>query len=1086
MKTQYLILVLLLAVSFFLHANDDEDYVDNLEKLGTIESNVLDFNIGSPVDTLSPEIQFKLGFLLGSRARLGFKGNFLNQLSDSEDYHNLSYADNNEGAAYYKKYEKKSSLFLWEDIKNELESYFSFRLTRDFHLGFQLGGGINYDHYEKILSEYEFYFNPDGTLNVHQPLDDDHTRSTQIQNGNILLKGGVAFNAEQNALRSLLFNSISASERVAFYINGKGNAEDLVSLHYLGLDSNGFLGEGKNYYSQEVYYQDNSQLAKSYALEADERFNYFSFINHGALNLELDLHEVINGLAYFERFRIYTGLQYHIGLKNYTDIYDQLSTIYYSDVYAHQTNDYNIQKTSYDMNYDLFTGLNLPVFIDFKPIKPLHFYLGYNWDFKSELREYTAQYSEDHLQNGTDQSFVDPLINVNSRDFTSKHTFHFSICHDFTKYLTLALGSEFSLEHNWKSNRFKMKNNTRHYADGSTARGPYAEISDVKNYDEALGDILAPAKRVDFLQTVQPFLRLEFEWVEDIFKLESCWKPTIQWQNQNLADTNMLNLANWEISAILKFSPGKIKKYRDKHKQPFLPGHSRQAKVDKLVILHTNDSHGHPLKFDHFPVKGAGGLPARKTLIERYRKEYMNILVLDAGDLNTGRPESNFFQAIPDIIGYNEIGYDAMTLGNHEFDVSPEVLKKQQKKANFPFLSANIKTKDGKYAFTPYIIKRMKGFKVAVFGLTTRQTLQQGSAKNFEGLSFEDEVESAKKMISELSEKADVIIALCHLGIYEDENKGAKRLAKETNGIDLIIDGHSHSYLKEPLLVNNVSIVQAWQWGLAVGKAVININKKKVNSVKWELLPVNSILPNQQEEKINQDQKRIEEDAALLKALEKYRLEVEQKLNEIIGKANDHFFNTEVRKGETALGCLVADSMYWRTKNEGCDFALQNGGGIRADIPAGEISKKKIYEVLPFDNTVMLLSLKGSQIQELFNHIASITPGSGAFPQVSQGLSFTLDTENDRCLDILIGGSPIDPQKTYKITTNSFLAEGGDGYTVFTKAESVSYTSAYQRDIFIDYIRHLGGEIKADRKGRIRLLKQEKAPAIDQETEKAS
>ena len=140
-----------------------------------------------------------------------------------------------------------------------------------------------------------------------------------------------------------------------------------------------------------------------------------------------------------------------------------------------------------------------------------------------------------------------------------------------------------------------------------------------------------------------------------------------------------------------------------------------------IVVLHTNDHHGHPLSFYNYPAPGQGGLPARATLVNDIRDEYSNVLVLDAGDINTGRPESMFFDAEPDIIGYSYIGYDAAALGNHEFDKPHDVLKKQMGWAEFPFLSANVKYKTGGYVAEPYIIKDFGGLKAGIFGLTTTE-----------------------------------------------------------------------------------------------------------------------------------------------------------------------------------------------------------------------------------------------------------------------------------------------------------------------------------------------------------------------------
>jgi len=201
--------------------------------------------------------------------------------------------------------------------------------------------------------------------------------------------------------------------------------------------------------------------------------------------------------------------------------------------------------------------------------------------------------------------------------------------------------------------------------------------------------------------------------------------------------------------------------------------------IHRLTVLHTNDTHGHPVKFSYYPNKDAGGLPARATLIRQIREKHKQVLLLDAGDLNTGQAESNLFKAKPDLVGYNHVGYDAMVLGNHEFDNPLPVLKEQMETARFPFLSANVKTRDGRYLAQPYLIKEFEGFKVAVFGLTTKATENIGNPENVRDLVFEDEVTAARRLVPVLKEKADVIIALVHMGLCESSQRGSKRLASE-------------------------------------------------------------------------------------------------------------------------------------------------------------------------------------------------------------------------------------------------------------------------------------------------------------------
>jgi 5'-nucleotidase/UDP-sugar diphosphatase len=497
--------------------------------------------------------------------------------------------------------------------------------------------------------------------------------------------------------------------------------------------------------------------------------------------------------------------------------------------------------------------------------------------------------------------------------------------------------------------------------------------------------------------------------------------------------------------------------------------------ASQLVIFHTNDTHGHPLKFFNNPADNVGGLPARATLAAQARGEYQNILWLDAGDLNTGRPESNFFKAMPDIAGFNYIGYDAMTMGNHEFDNSLDILKLQMKMAKFPFLSANVRTAEGKFIGQPYIIKQFPGFKVAVLGLTTNEIATVGNPQIMKGLIVKDEVEVAKKLVPELRKQADIVIALTHMGIFENGEVGSKRLAKYVPGIDLIVDGHSHTQLSEPLYVNKIPIVQAWQWGMITGKAILTIQNKKITKFSWEAIPINlkSVTKNADGTRVTGLLgQEIKEDPFLLNLLQPYNDAVEKILAEPVGTAGGTFSNEDSRKQETAIGDLVADSMFWYTRsiNIQTDFAIQNGGGIRTDLPEGQITKKMIYSILPFDNSVTVVTLKGSDLQYLFDYLATIPQGAGAFPQVSDGVKFTINYHTGKCENIRINGQPIDAAKNYRIATNSYMASGGDGYQAFLKAVDKYETSIFQRDALISYLANLGSAIQPEVKGRIQII----------------
>lgn len=506
------------------------------------------------------------------------------------------------------------------------------------------------------------------------------------------------------------------------------------------------------------------------------------------------------------------------------------------------------------------------------------------------------------------------------------------------------------------------------------------------------------------------------------------------------------------------------------------------SQIHHLVVLHTNDTHGHPVKFFQYPAPDVGGLPARATVVARIREQHRNVLVLDAGDLNTGRLESNLFKARPDLEGYNYIGYDAMAIGNHEFDNPIWVLREQMELATFPFISANVRTKGGEYLAEPYIIKELDGLKVAIFGLTTKETEVIGNPENTRDLVFEDEIEIANNLVPELRRKADLVIALVHLGIYDSSSKGSKRLAYEVSGIDLIVDGHSHTKLDAPIVVthpltgHNTPIVQAWKWGLILGKVDLFVQNKRVIDYRFEAIPINL----KEVEKRPDGAKvyhfigeEIPEDPKLLDLLEPYVAKAESVLFKVIGQAEATFFYDGVREEENPLGNLVADSMLWYTKYLGADFALQNGGGIRADLPEGRLTERMIYEALPFDSTVVVLTLDGKSVQSLFEYMATISSGQGGFPQVSEGVSIIIDTSGKQCTHVMINGKPLDTTRTYKIATNSYLAAGGDGYRILLKAMDAYDSSMFQRDVLAEYIEHLGGRIKPQTFGRIQIIGKE-------------
>ena len=474
-------------------------------------------------------------------------------------------------------------------------------------------------------------------------------------------------------------------------------------------------------------------------------------------------------------------------------------------------------------------------------------------------------------------------------------------------------------------------------------------------------------------------------------------------------------------------------------------GRSEKGKTYELILLHTNDHHGATLQSN-----GHGGLAERATFIKSVRAANDNVLLIDAGDINSGMILSNMFHAEPDILAYNIMGYDAATFGNHEFDGTHEKLEKQIAAAEFPFVSSNIKTANGKFLSDhQYLVKDYKGFRVGLLGITTLRTLTIANPDN--SLAFIDEIKAAKEAVALLrnKEKADIIIAITHIG-DEEEYPGhitSPMLAIAVPDIDIIVDGHSHSKFDAPIMFGNTHIVTANEWGKFAGKGKLSIANGKLAGFDWNLVEINA--------------NTYAPDTAISALLEFYINSADASLKEVIGEAAGtfEFGNRLPRYQETAIGNLITDANVWYFKtvfNQDIDFAFHNGGSIRAELPKGQITLEKILTVLPYENYLYAVELKGSEILELFDYIATVSQGDGAFPQFSKEVRYTFDIPNQKISNLTIGGAPVDINKTYRFCTNDYLLNGGDGYIVLAKAQNPFNASLLLSYAVIEYIRSIG------------------------------
>ncbi len=459
-----------------------------------------------------------------------------------------------------------------------------------------------------------------------------------------------------------------------------------------------------------------------------------------------------------------------------------------------------------------------------------------------------------------------------------------------------------------------------------------------------------------------------------------------------------------------------------------------------LNIIYTNDIHGTILpvedKKNYLVREPFGGVSYMGTIIRNLKKktEGSNLL-LDGGDFAQGSYESSMTKGKTMIEVMNNLGYDAIEIGNHEFDWSREALENMVGEAKCPVLGGNVVNEQKRLlnGIVPYTIKEVNGFKIGIIGLITPDTKEIASPKNVEGLAFLNQKETVEKYTGELRDKGvDFITVLSHCGEEEDE-----KLAQEVSGIDVIVGGHSHSAIKETKKVNDTIIVQAGCQSRYVGNLQINIDRasKKIVSCSNELIPVanQEIIPDPEIEKIIAPV--VEEGA--------------KKKSELIGTTEVGLTHDRSKVTESIMGNVFTDAMREAT---GASVAIINSGGIRSQIKQGQITFGDLYRVEPFDDVLITMELTGTQIKKLMEDSASRVKGNLHI----SGMTLDIDISKppgDRVSNIKIQGKALDDSNTYCVATGDFLARGGDWYDTFKEGKNVTCHSKMIIDGLKDYIK---------------------------------
>ena len=471
-------------------------------------------------------------------------------------------------------------------------------------------------------------------------------------------------------------------------------------------------------------------------------------------------------------------------------------------------------------------------------------------------------------------------------------------------------------------------------------------------------------------------------------------------------------------------------------------------KTYHFTVLHRNDTHGRFWK----NAKGEYGFSVLKTAIDDVRKEVEaqggTVILLHAGDFNTGVPESDLQNAKPDIEGLNAMKFDALALGNHEFDNPLQLLDKQERWAKFPFLSANVRYKNGKFLVKPYTIIQRGGLKFAVVGLTTEDTAKLGNPEYLGNITFQPVIEAAREILPAVNKaQPDVRIALTHIGYYNNGQHGHNAPGDVTlarslpaKSFDMIIGGHSHTpvcinedgSLKTPYVPNTpcqpdvqngMPIMQAYEWGKFLGRADFEFKNGVTKLVRYQLIPAN--LKRKDGSFYTSE---IPAEPKLLAKLQKYQDLGDKKLNIKVGEATAAFDGTRelVRSQQMPIGQLITRAQLERTQ---ADFSLMQGGGIRDTIPAGTITYKTVLKVQPFGNLLSVVPLTGKETFDYLQEIVFKDKGSGGYPHLA-GVSLTYCPADKTIANVKIQGKPLNPTATYRFVLPDYIAAGGDGYPV--------------------------------------------------------
>ena len=497
-----------------------------------------------------------------------------------------------------------------------------------------------------------------------------------------------------------------------------------------------------------------------------------------------------------------------------------------------------------------------------------------------------------------------------------------------------------------------------------------------------------------------------------------------------------------------------------------------------LHIVHINDLHSRIEPINRFdstcsPEDNAegkcfGGVARVKTMIDSIRDEVGDgaILVLDAGDQYQGSLFYTTYKGDAEIEFMNAIGFDAMAVGNHEFDDGDAGLAKLADGVSFPVVSGNIDVSQSNILagkIGNHVVLEVGGQKIGIVSALATDTVETSSPSD--AVIFTDEIESLQADVATLeAEGVDKIIALTHVGVNKD-----MAIAEAVDGIDVVVGGHSHTLFSNteegamayPTMVGDVPVVQAYAYSKYVGHLVVTFNAEgEVVSAEGDTILLDA---------------SVAEDPAIVARVAELAGPIEEMKTQVVAESADVIEGSRevCRAMECAMGNLVADAMLDRVKDQGVVAAIQNGGGLRASIDAGPVTMGEILTVLPFQNTLATFEATGQDVLDaLENGVSQVADGAGRFPQVS-GITYTADLSKEpgsRIVEVTIGGEPLDPNATYLLVTNNYVRNGGDGYSMFEDAANAYDFGPGLEQVVADYMAAQDGPYQPYTDGRITII----------------